>query len=120
MNSSYRLFKTIEDVNASVNALAFDSDTRYLASATNDGYLHVYDIGFNCSTLWEVKGSSSFTALVWMDASTLMAGNMEGAVMLFKPSRVSGLWSCYVFLSPIHFSFGTRTHGHLYTSSPIR
>ncbi|KAJ3839256.1 hypothetical protein F5878DRAFT_660440 [Lentinula raphanica] len=60
-----------------INALAFSVDGRYLASASNDKIVRVYDMEDNFAVIWKHEDSCSPTAVAWTD-SALFVGNMEG------------------------------------------
>ncbi|KAJ3810319.1 WD40-repeat-containing domain protein [Lentinula lateritia] len=81
---SYNLLGTIEAPCDAVNALAFSNDGRYLASASNDMVVRVYDLKRHLSTIWTYRGKSPFTTVVWCKEQ-LFAGNGDGEIMIFHP-----------------------------------
>ncbi|KAJ3870721.1 WD40-repeat-containing domain protein [Lentinula edodes] len=81
---SYNLLGTIEAPCDTVNALAFSNDGRYLASASNDMVVRVYDVKRHLSPTWTYHGKSPFTTVVWCKEH-LFAGNGDGEIMIFYP-----------------------------------
>lgn len=88
LGSSYNLLGTIDAPTKSVNALAFSTNGRYLASGSDDMIVRVYDITNQFSVIWQHKGRSPFTAIVWREDS-LITGTGDGEVSLFYPITVS-------------------------------
>lgn len=88
LGSSYSLLGTLEASTDAINALAFSTDGRYLASASEDMTIHVYNIHRQLSVAWTHKGRSPFTAVLWKDTS-LFAGTRDGEVVIFNPIGVS-------------------------------
>lgn len=71
----------------SLHALAFSKDGRYLASASNNRVVRVYDVKHEFATIWELQGNHPFTALAWRDGGLFM-GNMDGDLILSHPTMV--------------------------------
>ncbi|KAJ3969875.1 WD40-repeat-containing domain protein [Lentinula raphanica] len=86
MKSSYTQLGTIDAPTDYVQALAFSTNGRYLASATNDNTLRVYDVQRNFTTVWEEQSHHPFTALAWRDNS-LFVGDMGGTVICCYPIK---------------------------------
>ncbi|KAJ3830983.1 hypothetical protein F5878DRAFT_648051, partial [Lentinula raphanica] len=87
MKTSYTQLGTIDAPTDCVNALAFSMNGRYLASATNDNTIRVYDVQRSFATIWEEKSHNPFTAVAWRD-STLFVGSMDGTIFCCYPTRV--------------------------------
>ncbi|KAJ3914030.1 WD40-repeat-containing domain protein [Lentinula edodes] len=85
MKTSYTQLGTIEAPTDCVHALAFSSDGRYLASASNDNMIRVYGVKRGFATTWEEKGDCPFTAVTWRD-DALFVGSMDGDVICFYPT----------------------------------
>ncbi|KAJ3858587.1 WD40-repeat-containing domain protein [Lentinula novae-zelandiae] len=95
---------TIDAPTDFVHALAFSKDGRYLASASNDRVVCVYDVKHEFTTIWELQGSHPFTALAWRDGGLFM-GNMDGDVTLSHPttkSKLNDFELVYKANEPIH------------------
>ncbi|KAJ3965244.1 WD40-repeat-containing domain protein [Lentinula raphanica] len=86
MKTSYTQLGTIDAPTDCVNALAFSMNGRYLASATNDNTIRVYDVQRSFATIWEEKSHNPFTAVAWRD-STLFVGSMDGTIFCCYPTR---------------------------------
>ncbi|KAJ3736848.1 hypothetical protein DFJ43DRAFT_1149963 [Lentinula guzmanii] len=86
MKSSYTQLGIIDAPTDFVHALSFSLDGRYLASATNDEVVRVYDIQRGFTTIWEDKGPCPATAVMWRDR-TLFVGRMDGVVICVYPTN---------------------------------
>ncbi|KAJ3748675.1 WD40-repeat-containing domain protein [Lentinula detonsa] len=86
MKSSYTQLGIIDAPTDFVHALSFSLDGRYLASATNDEVVRVYDIQRGFTTIWEDKGPCPATAVMWRDC-TLFVGRMDGVVICVYPTN---------------------------------
>jgi WD40 repeat protein len=85
----YTEFESIDAATSSINSLAFSSDGRFLASASDD-HLRIYRCGKRITTYLTVKGSSPFTALIWDDSTgTLLVGTFSGEVKMLSPNAVT-------------------------------
>ncbi|KAF9069570.1 WD40-repeat-containing domain protein [Rhodocollybia butyracea] len=84
LGSSYNLFGTINAPTKSVNALAFSTNERYLASGSNDMTVCVYNVKHQFSIVQTYKGRGPFTVTAWLEES-LIAGTSNGEVSLFHP-----------------------------------
>ncbi|KAJ3964168.1 WD40-repeat-containing domain protein [Lentinula raphanica] len=76
LDPSYSLLGSIEAPTNSVNALAFSKDGRYLASCGDDLSVRVYDVRRNLSMIWNHRGKSPFTTVIWRKDS-LFVGNSD-------------------------------------------
>ncbi|KAJ3816582.1 WD40-repeat-containing domain protein [Lentinula raphanica] len=86
MKSSYTQLGTIDAPTDFVHALAFSMNGRYLASATNDNTLRVYDVHRSFMTVWEERGQHLLTAVAWRD-NELFFGSMDGTICCCYPTR---------------------------------
>ncbi|KAJ3760782.1 WD40-repeat-containing domain protein [Lentinula raphanica] len=86
MKSSYTQLGTIDAPTDYVHALAFSKNGRYLASATNDDSVRVYDGQRSFMTVWEEKGRSPSTAVAWRD-NALFFGSMDGLICFCYPTN---------------------------------
>ncbi|KAJ3816445.1 WD40-repeat-containing domain protein [Lentinula raphanica] len=86
MKSSYIQLGTIDAPTDYVHALAFSKNGRYLASATNDNSIRVYDVHRSFMTVWEEKGRHPSTAVAWRD-SELFSGSMDGTICYCYPTK---------------------------------
>ncbi|KAJ3717494.1 hypothetical protein C8R42DRAFT_724403 [Lentinula raphanica] len=73
-----------------VHALAFSTNGHYLASATNDNKLRVYDIQRSFMTVWEEETHHPCTVVVWRE-NALFVGSMDGNILCCYPSKKSDL-----------------------------
>ncbi|KAJ3978581.1 WD40-repeat-containing domain protein, partial [Lentinula detonsa] len=85
MKSSYTQLGVLDAPTDFVHALSFSLDGRYLASATNDEVVRVYDIQRGFATIWEHKGPCPATAVMWRD-HTLFVGSMDGVLICVYPT----------------------------------
>ncbi|KAJ3737210.1 hypothetical protein DFJ43DRAFT_1035476 [Lentinula guzmanii] len=85
MKSSYTQLGVLDAPTDFVHALSFSLDGRYLASATNDEVVRVYDIQRGFATIWEHKGPCPATAVMWRD-HTLFVGSMDGVLICVHPT----------------------------------
>ncbi|KAJ3816096.1 WD40-repeat-containing domain protein [Lentinula raphanica] len=86
MKSSYTQLATIDAPTDYVHALAFSINGRYLASATNDNTVRVYDLQRSSTVVWEEKGRDPCTAVAWRD-NTLFFGSMDGTIRCCSPTK---------------------------------
>ncbi|KAJ3833108.1 WD40-repeat-containing domain protein [Lentinula raphanica] len=86
MKPSYTQLATIDAPTDYVHALAFSMDGRFLASATNDNTIRVYDVQHSSVTIWEEKGQHPGTAVAWR-GNTLFFGDMDGTIRCCHPSK---------------------------------
>ncbi|KAJ3871111.1 WD40-repeat-containing domain protein [Lentinula edodes] len=106
MSNPYRCWFTIDHPTDSVRALSFSASGRYLASASNDKTLRVYDRLRNFRMIWSYNHSSPFISLAWRTDSTLVGGSMQGEVVQFTLNpffllRIKGPNVIYEFSSPV-------------------
>lgn len=71
-----------------MRALSFSTSGRYLASASNDKTLRVYDRLRNFRMIWAYNHSSPFISLAWRTDSALVGGSMQGEVVQFTLNPV--------------------------------
>ncbi|KAJ3845943.1 WD40-repeat-containing domain protein [Lentinula lateritia] len=126
MDTTYTHISTIDALSDFVHALAFSKDGWYLASASNDRVVRVYDVKHEFTTIWELQGRHPFTALAWRDGG-LFVGNMDGDVTLSHPTTKSKLkWIrrrhsefklVYKANEPIHVMEFNRRGDHLLVCS---
>ncbi|KIK52621.1 hypothetical protein GYMLUDRAFT_64148 [Collybiopsis luxurians FD-317 M1] len=83
MTMSYTLLMTITTATDGINSLSFTSDGRYLASASNDKVVRIFDLERKFTTAWEFKGLSEFTSVAWIGWD-LLAGFIDGDLLLFS------------------------------------
>lgn len=77
--SNYRLLKAIK-VKSSISALAFSLEGKFLAAASEDNTLRVYDTCANFTTIWKSHWSASFQTIIWNSTGTFITGNYRGQV----------------------------------------
>ncbi|KAJ3765401.1 WD40-repeat-containing domain protein [Lentinula raphanica] len=86
MKPSYTQLGTIDAPTDYVHALAFSTNGRYLASATNDNKLRVYNVQRSFMTVWEEETHHPCTVVVWRE-NALFVGSMDGNVLCCYPSK---------------------------------
>ncbi|KAJ3847483.1 WD40-repeat-containing domain protein [Lentinula lateritia] len=106
MSNPYRCWFTIDHATDSMRALSFSTSGRYLASASNDKTLRVYDRLRNFRMIWAYNHSSPFISLAWRTDSALVGGSMQGEVVQFtlNPFFLLGIKGpnvIYEFSSPV-------------------
>ncbi|KIK56027.1 hypothetical protein GYMLUDRAFT_248235 [Collybiopsis luxurians FD-317 M1] len=84
MNTSYTLWTTVDSPYESVNALAFSSDGKYLASVGDDQLVRVFGIMRKCTLVWQHRELSKLTAVQWR-TQDLFIGSLEGELVAYSP-----------------------------------
>lgn len=101
MSPAYVHYVTIDSPQNTVSSLAFSPDARYLASASEDKCLRVFDSQKKILIIWTHTHTEDFSAVAWSD-HTLIAGTFDGVVKLLHPVAVRQL---SVELYPVMFRF---------------
>ncbi|KAJ3847479.1 hypothetical protein EV368DRAFT_69068 [Lentinula lateritia] len=68
----------IKDGSEAITALSFSMDGHYLASASKDTYLRVYDVHANFKKIQSEPCSSSISAIAWNTPDSFITGNSDG------------------------------------------
>lgn len=89
--SNYGLLKAIK-VESSISALAFSLEGRFLAAASEDNTIHVYEMSADFTIVWKSHWPASFQTIIWNSTGTFIAGNCRGQVFkvgsLIKVSNI--------------------------------
>jgi WD40 repeat protein len=69
-----------------VNAVAIDPTGTRIASGSDDGTCHVFDLEGNTQTIFAGHGGSPVTAIAWIDGNTVVSGDIVGSQQIFDAS----------------------------------
>ncbi|KAH7870442.1 uncharacterized protein C8R40DRAFT_1175705 [Lentinula edodes] len=72
----------IKDGSEAITALSFSMDGHYLASASKDTYLRVYDVHANFKKIQSEPCSSSISAIAWNTPDSFITGNSDGELFI--------------------------------------
>ncbi|KAE9389008.1 hypothetical protein BT96DRAFT_947204 [Gymnopus androsaceus JB14] len=85
-NSTYRAqCQTFRGPSGFINSLAFHISGRYLACASEDHTIRVYDCKYAPKTIWTHRGSTAYTFVIWTQNNVLVGANTNGKITTFKP-----------------------------------
>lgn len=81
----------IKDGSEAITALSFSMDGHYLASASKDTYLRVYDVHANFKKIQSEPCSSSISAIAWNTPDSFITGNSDGELFSSSLKQVRRL-----------------------------